>query len=153
MNRHFVEILSALSDAGADFMVVGGWAVAAHGYPRYTGDFDIWIRPESGNAERVYAALAAFGAPLGDLSREELAVPGLVFQMGLPPQRIDIINELEGIEFEHAWARRVTITLGGLAVPVIGRDDLIANKRATARPKDLADAAELERIREADEAN
>jgi len=148
MNRNFVEILSELSAAGAEFLLVGGWAVAAHGFPRYTGDFDIWVRAEPRNAHRVYAALAAFGAPLEALEPNELAAPGLVFQMGLPPQRIDILTQISGVAFEDAWAKRVTLTLDGVEVPIIGLDDLITNKRTSARPKDLLDAEQLEAIRE-----
>lgn len=147
MNRNFVEMLSALCAAQAEFLVVGGWAVTVHGFTRYTGDFDVWVRADQANSHRVYAALAAFGATLGELDRAELAVPGIVYQMGLPPQHIDIITELEGVDFEGAWSRRMMVQLGGLDVPIIGLDDLIANKRATGRAKDLLDVAELEAIR------
>ncbi len=150
MNRNFVEMLSALSDARADYLVVGGWAVAAHGFPRFTGDCDIWIRTTPDNARRVFAALAAFGASLDALREEDLASPGIVFQIGLPPQRIDIITDLEGIDFDQAWPRRVHVSVGGIEVPMIGLDDLIANKRATGRPRDLIDIAELEAIRATD---
>ncbi|MFT7622099.1 MAG: hypothetical protein ACI9WU_001266 [Myxococcota bacterium] len=144
MNRDFAEMLSALSDAGADFLVVGAHAVAAHGHPRATGNLDIWVRPTADNAERVMRALAEFGAPLFDLSVEDLATPSVVFQMGLPPCRIDILTTISGVDFEPAWSRRVQHTVSGLILPFIGRADLITNKRASGRPKDLGDLAALQ---------
>jgi hypothetical protein len=144
MNRDFVEMLSALSVAGAEYLVVGAHALAAHGVPRATGDLDIWVRPSAANASRVRDALARFGAPLEDLSATDLASPDLVFQVGLPPARIDILTTISGVEFAAAWARRVTIAIGELQVPVLGREDFVRNKRAVGRPKDLADIALLE---------
>lgn len=144
MNRDFAEILSALCAAGAEFLIVGAHALAAHGIPRATGDLDIWIRPTSENAERVLAALRAFGAPLFDLTPEDLTRPDTVFQIGLAPCRIDILTSVSGVGFDHAWQRRMSIEVEGLPVGCIGRADLIANKRAAGRPKDLADLALLE---------
>ena len=145
MNRDFEEMLAALSEARADFMVIGAHAVAVYARPRATGDLDIWVRPTPANAERVWAALVAFGAPLHELTRDDLAADDLVFQIGIAPNRIDILTTIGGVEFEGAWPRRTTVELWGLRVPVIGRDDLIASKRAAGRPQDLADIAELER--------
>ena len=139
MNRDFVEMLSALSAAGVDFLVVGAHALAAHGAPRATGDLDIWVRPSAENAERVLAALTAFGAPLLDLTRQDLMAPDTVFQIGLPPSRIDVLSGLTGLTCDHAWSNRVHITVGELSVPVIGRADFVTNKQATGRPKDLSD--------------
>ena len=145
MNRDFEEMLAGLSAAGVDFMVIGAHAVAVYARPRATGDLDIWVRPTPDNAERVWAALAAFGAPLHELTREDLTADDLVFQIGLEPNRVDILTTIGGVDFEHAWPRRSTVQLWGLSVPVIGRDDLIICKRAAGRPQDLADVAELER--------
>ena len=144
MNRDFVEMLSALRDAGADHLIVGAHALAAHGRPRATGDLDIWVRPTPDNARRVYSALEAFGAPLHDLSLAELSSPDLVFQIGVAPARIDILTSISGVEFPEAWADRISVRIGGLDVPVMGRQTLIRNKRAAGRPRDLADVAELE---------
>ncbi len=144
MNRDFVEMLSALHDAGAEFLIVGAHAVAAHGRPRATGDLDIWVRPTPENADRVWSALHAFGAPLADLTRQDLTSADLVFQIGVVPARIDIMTGVSGVGFDEAWAERVTLRLSGLEVPVIGREALIRNKRAAGRPRDLADVAELE---------
>lgn len=143
MNRDFVEMLSALSEAGADFLVVGAHALAAHGAPRATGDLDIWVRADPKNAACVLQALREFGAPLFDLTRDDLSRPGVVFQMGVPPGRIDILTSVSGVVFEEAWPRRLVISLSGLSVPVIGREDFIVNKKASGRPKDLLDVALL----------
>jgi hypothetical protein len=144
MNRDFAEMLAALSEAGADFMVVGAHAVAVHARPRATGDLDIWVRPTRANAERVWEALVAFGAPLHELTRDDLASDDLVFQIGVAPNRIDVLTTISGVDFETAWEGRVTVELSGLTVPVIGRDALVRNKRAAGRPRDLADLADLE---------
>lgn len=139
MNRDFVEMLSALCAASAEFLVVGAHALAAHGVPRATGDLDIWVRPSPENAERVLAALRTFGAPLLDLSRDDLVRPDTVFQIGLPPSRIDILSGVSGVTFDDAWKNRLSVSIGELTVPVIGREDFIRNKRAAGRDKDLSD--------------
>jgi hypothetical protein len=144
MNPDFADMLSALSAAGVDFLIVGAHALAAHGVPRATGDLDIWVRPTPDNATRTLQALAAFGAPLTDLSVDDLTRPDTVFQMGLPPARIDILSGITGVSFDEAWARRVTVSLAGGDVPVLSKIDFIANKTAVGRPKDLADMALLD---------
>ena len=144
MNRDFVEMLAALSAAGADFLVVGAYALAAHGRPRATGDLDLLVRATPANARRVWAALQTFGAPLDDLTLDDLTSSDLVYQIGVAPTRIDLLTGLTGVGFDEAWASRVTLTLEGVQVPIIGRDALIRNKRALGRPRDLADVAELE---------
>ncbi len=146
MNRDFVEMLSALAEAQAEFLVVGAHALAAHGVPRATGDLDIWVRPESKNADRVLAALEAFGAPRFDLTREDLLRTGTVFQIGVAPSRIDILTSISGVSFEQAWPNRTTVSIGSLSVPVLGKDDFIANKRAVGRPRDLSDLDLLKEI-------
>ena len=144
MNRDFAEMLSALSEAGAEFLIVGAHALAAHGVPRATGDLDIWVRPTSTNARRVLRALASFGAPLHDLTLDDLTKSDTVFQIGVPPSRVDILTGITGVRFDDAWPRRVALDLEGAAVSVIGRADFIANKRATGRLKDLADVDGLD---------
>lgn len=144
MNRDFLDMLSALSAKRADFLIVGAHAVAAHGSPRATGDLDIWVRPEPSNAQRVFAALTEFGAPLFDLSLEDLSTPGVVFQIGVAPQRIDILTKISGVEFEEAWRDRVELEIEGRRLPFIGRAQLIQNKRAAGRYKDLGDIEALE---------
>lgn len=137
-------MLSALSDAGVEFLVVGAHALAVHGRPRATGDLDVWINPTADNVANVWRALSAFGAPLDDLREEDLTKPEVVFQIGIVPKRIDILTSVTGLVFEEAWGRRINARYGEVEVPVIGREDLIRNKRELGRPRDLADADELE---------
>ena len=144
MNRDFAEMLSALSGAGAEFLVVGAHALAAHGVPRATRDLDIWINPTPDNAARVVKALRAFGAALMDLTEEDLTTPGTVFQIGVEPFRIDILTAISGVTFDEAWKNRLPLDIEGVRVLVLGRQDFIANKRATGRTKDLADIESLE---------
>jgi hypothetical protein len=144
VNRDFVEILSELFAAGADFLIVGAHALAAHGVPRATGDLDIWVRPTFENADRVMTALQRFGAPLHDLTRDDLTRADTVFQIGLPPARVDILSGVSGVDFDSAWPRRTYVTIEGLALPVLSREDFITNKKASGRPKDLLDLALLD---------
>lgn len=144
LNQDFIDILSAFSKEKVEFMVVGGYAVAFHGFVRGTGDFDLWIRISDENAERVWKALQSFGAPLFDLNKENLTAPAMVFQMGMPPYRIDIINKVDGIDFDEAWRNRTFVGLAGLEIPVVGKSDLLRNKRTMNRPKDQADIIWLE---------
>lgn len=144
MNLDFAEMLSALSEAGAEFLIVGAHALAAHGAPRATGDLDIWVNFAPHNARRVMEALAVFGAPLHDLTLDDLTRPDTVFQIGVPPSRVDILTGISGVRFDEAWLNRVSVTVEGTVVSVISRDDLIRNKRATGRPKDIADIDALE---------
>jgi hypothetical protein len=146
LNQNFVEMLRELSATEADFLIVGGHALSAHGYVRATMDFDIWVRPTPENAPRVYQAIVRFGAPLHGLTISDLTTPGLIYQIGVKPERIDILTTLSGVEFETAWARRIQAVVDGKAYEVIGREDLIANKRASGRPMDLVDADKLERM-------
>ena len=144
MNRDFVEMLSALSAEGAEFLVVGAHAMAAHGRPRATGDLDIWIRRSPQNAERVWRALARFGASMGELSIDDLQAPDLIFQIGVAPCRVDVLTSIDGVEFEDAWPERLDSRIEGLRVPVLSRRHLIANKRAAGGLQDLADVERLE---------
>jgi len=141
VNEDFTDLLAALLAAGARFLVVGAHAMAVHGVPRATGDLDVWIAADAENADRVWEALARFGAPLAALgfSRDDLTRADHVIQIGLPPRRIDLLTSISGVAFEHAWANRVEQQIAPLVVPFIGRRDLVRNKRATGRPKDLAD--------------
>jgi hypothetical protein len=146
LNPDFSDMLSALSAENAEFLVVGGYALSAHGYPRATGDIDIWIRATEENAARVYAALKRFKAPLSRLTEADLTEPDVVFQIGVAPNRIDILTSIDAVDFDEAWADRKTVELGGQTVAVMGREHLIKNKKAIGRPRDLADVAELERL-------
>ena len=144
VNPDFRDLFAALNDAGAEYLVVGGYALAYHASPRYTKDLDVWVRPTPENARRVHRALNAFGAPLGDLTVTDLSTEGVVFQMGLPPNRIDVITAIDGVGFEEAWPDRIAGTYGDQAIAVIGRTHLLKNKLASGRPQDLVDARTLE---------
>jgi hypothetical protein len=144
MNRDFLDMLSALSEEGAEFIIVGAHALAVHGHPRATGDLDIWINPTADNAARTLRAVQRFGAPLHDLTLDDLCRPTTVFQIGLPPSRIDVLTGIDGVSFEDAWARRVIVTIEEMNVATLGRDDFLTNKRAVGRPKDLMDIMLLE---------
>lgn len=146
MHDAWTDVLSALLEARARFLVVGAHAMAVHGIPRGTQDLDVWIEPVETNAERVWRALAAFGAPLEALgiTRSDLVRPETVVQLGLPPMRVDLLTSISGIpDFGAAWARRREEPVGGRPVPFLGREDLVANKRAAGRTKDLADLEAL----------
>ena len=125
-------------------MIVGAHAVAAHGQPRATGDLDIWVRATSDNAERVFSALKNFGAPLSNLSTEDLSHSGTVFQIGVAPSRIDVLTSITGVAFDEAWKSKIQITIENLTIFCIGKNELLVNKKATGRPKDLADVDLLE---------
>ena len=139
MNRDFAEMLSAFSEAGAEFLVIGAHALAAHGIVRATGDLDIWARPTRENAERVMRALMVFGAPLMDLTIDDLLKADTVFQIGVEPSRVDVLSGISGVGFDEAWSRRIVLDIEGVTVPVLSRADFVTNKRASGRPKDLLD--------------
>jgi hypothetical protein len=145
VNLDFRDVLRALCDADARFLVIGAYAVSFHSEPRATGDLDIWVEPTPGNARRVHAALTAFGAPLAELSVADLAVPDVVFQMGVAPRRIDILTSITGVSFDEAWPGRVAATYGDVRFPVIGIEALLKNKQALGRPRDLVDLELLRR--------
>lgn len=148
MNRHFVEMLRALSEAGVEYLVIGAHAAGAHGHVRATKDLDVWIRPSRENAERVRDALAVFGAPLEELTIEDLIAPGTVYQIGIDPVRIDILTSPAGLDFDQAWKNRLLVEIEGDRFFFLGKKDLIRGKRATGRPQDLLDADALEQIPE-----
>ena len=131
-------------------MVIGAYAVGVHGRPRATKDLDVWVEASAENAPRVFDALRQFGAPLGDLNVTDLERLGTGFKMGIPPRRIDILTQIEGISFSEAWPQRIQASFGdAVRCPVISLADLIVNKRAAGRPQDLADVSVLERIQQA----
>ncbi len=141
MNPDFVDLLRAFTAADVRYMVVGAYALALHGRPRATGDLDIWVDATPDNAGRVMRALADFGAPLQHLSQADFERPGVTYQLGLPPVRIDILT---GLAFGDAWPERMRRPFGSFDVDFIGRAAFVRNKRATGRPKDLADVEGLE---------
>jgi hypothetical protein len=144
INSDFADLLLAFNTAGVEYLVVGAYAVGLHARPRATADLDVLVRPSHENAQRVHRALAEFGAPIDELSLDDLTSDDLVFQIGIAPVRVDVLTGISGVSFDRAWAGRVVGHLGGIDVNVIGRSELIENKRATGRRKDLADLEALE---------
>lgn len=142
-NSDFKELLNLFNQQQVRYLVVGGYAVIHHTEPRYTKDLDVWISTEAENAARVYHALQLFGAPLLDVTVQDFQTPGLVYQMGRAPTRVDILMGLKGIEFEEAWASRVEADFGGVPVFILARAHLLINKRLAGRPQDLMDIESL----------
>lgn len=141
LNDDFLDILRALVESGAEFVVVGAYAMALHGVPRATGDLDILVRPTPENAQRVLQALGVFGAPTEShgVTRDDFEAPGNVYQVGLPPRRIDLLTGMSGVEFDEAWASRVEVEIESMKIPFLGLEALRRNKLATGRDKDLLD--------------
>ncbi len=146
LNDDYRDMLRALSAEQARYLLVGAYAMAAHGYPRATMDIDIWVEPSTANAEAVLRALARFGAPLLDLTSEDLQQEGMIYQIGVAPRRIDIITEATGLRFGEAYRRSSAVMIDDLEVPILALEDLITNKRATGRTRDLADVDALQAL-------
>lgn len=144
LDYNFRELLACLAAHEVRFLVVGGYAVAAHGHPRYTGDLDLWVRTSEEDAERLLTALGDFGFGSVGLVTNDFTHPGRVVQLGTPPVRIDLLTSIDGVDFDDCFERRVAIVLEGLPVPFIALEDLRRNKAASGRPQDIADLAALE---------
>ncbi|MGZ5505159.1 MAG: nucleotidyltransferase [Limisphaerales bacterium] len=142
-NENFREFIALLNSKKVKFLIVGGHAVGLHGHPRFTGDLDIWVATDPLNAGKVATVVKEFGFG-GLFSVNDFQKAGYAIQLGRPPYRIDILTSIDAIEFEAAYQKRKTIRAQGLTLPLIGRAELIANKRATGRPQDIADVAKLE---------
>lgn len=142
----WIELCRLFGARCVDFLLIGGQAVIAHGYPRLTKDMDLWVRPSRENGVRILEALADFGTPMPTFGPERFADPETIVMLGREPFRIDLLTQIPGVEFEPAWQRRSSVTLDGVSVPLIGRDDLIANERAVGRLQDLADVEALEAV-------
>jgi hypothetical protein len=149
LNEDFRDLLVQFADSGVEFVIVGAYALAFHGAPRASGDIDLFVRPDMANAQRVFDALARFGAPLGSagIAAADFAQPGTVYQIGLPPRRIDVLTRISGVTFDEAWASRVAAEVEGRTVSFIGRAVLLKNKDAAGRLQDIADAARLRRMK------
>jgi hypothetical protein len=143
LNKDFKEFIELLRSNAVEFLVVGAHALAVHGRPRYTGDIDIWVRPEPNNFARLIKALDAFGFAALGVSAEDFMAPQAMVQLGYPPARIDLLTSIDGVTFDDCFAHRLDVTIGGTLLPVISIDDLIRNKLATGRAKDLVDVQSL----------
>jgi hypothetical protein len=143
MHQDFLDLLRAFIERDVRFLIVGAYALGVHGRPRATGDLDVWVDATPENAANVMSALEEFGAPTGEVRTEDFSRPGIVFQMGLPPVRIDVLTQLSGLTFSEAWSTRTRAAFGPVTADVIGREALIKNKRATGRARDLGDIEAL----------
>ena len=143
LNDDFKECARLLGDHGVEYLIVGGYALAAYGHPRFTGDLDIWYRAAPENCSRLHQALEAFGFGSLGITPQLLQQPDTVLQLGYPPRRIDFLSAIDGVQFDTCWERRVIVAMGGLDLPFIGLEDFRKNKRATGRLKDLADLEAL----------
>lgn len=147
VNSDFNALLRTFVAHKVEFLLIGAHALALHGAPRFSEDLDLWVRPTPENAVRVYNALAEFGAPMLDVTEADFAKDDVVYQIGIAPIRIDVLTSISGLDFDSAWPNRVSTKYGDTEIAVISRQDLITNKRATARQKDLADIEALERLK------
>jgi hypothetical protein len=144
LNKDFKDMLSCLLEEKVEFLLVGGYALGVYGHPRATKDIDLWIWTDPVNSEKTYRALATFGAPLANVTPMAFSESGVIFQIGVPPNRIDLITKADGIEFKACYQNRAIVSIEGLDIPVISREDLILNKRTTDRPQDRVDVDVLE---------
>lgn len=147
MLSDWIELCRAFNAHRVEYLLVGGQAVIAHGYPRLTKDMDLWVRPSKDNGVRVLLALADFGTPLPEFAPERFTDPRTLLMLGRNPFRVDILTDLPGIVFDAAWERRTSVTLDGQQIPLIAVEDLIANKTAVGRLQDQADVEALQAIR------
>jgi len=148
VNPDFKELLLAFNALNVEYLIVGAHALAAYGHVRATKDLDLWVRPDEKNAEKVLRALSDFDAPAGNLTADDLSRKDTIFQIGVPPLRIDIITGIDGVEFQDAWPDRFETVFGGVPAFVISRRHLITNKKSSARLQDLADVQGLEAVKD-----
>jgi predicted nucleotidyltransferase len=144
LNQDFQEFIQSLNDNQVRYLVVGGYAVALHGHPRYTKDIDVWIEISPDNATRMVKALDQFGFASLGLKEQDFLVPDQIIQLGYPPSRIDVISTLEGVDFETCYAARVEVKIDDVMVSFIDLENLRKNKKAAGRPQDLADLENLQ---------
>ena len=144
LSKDFKEFVALLKKHEAEYMIVGGYAVGVHGYPRYTGDLDIWLNPTEPNAARVLKVVDEFGFGSFNLTVTDLTKEGNVIQFGQPPLRIDLLTSIDGVTFDACYTNRKEVTFDGLAMNFIGYHDLVTNKKATGRHRDLDDVENMQ---------
>jgi len=147
-NPDYKDLFRLFSEEGVEYLIVGAHAVIYYAEPRYTKDVDILVRPSPENAKRVWKALARFGAPLKEVAETDFTDPDMVYQIGVEPNRIDILMGIAGVTFEAAWQHRVESTYDGVPIHVIGKDELIRSKQEANRPQDRLD---VDKLREDDD--
>ena len=144
LNEDYRDMLQTLLDNEVKFLIVGAYALAAYGYPRATGDFDIWVEASPENSKKILSSLVSFGASISGLTDNTFTEKGIIFQIGVAPRRIDLITHIDGVDFKDACPSRKVIAMDGLKLPFISKENLIQNKKSTGRDKDLVDAKHLE---------
>lgn len=144
LSKDFKEFIALLNEHEVRYLVVGGYALAFHGYPRYTKDLDVWIEPSPGNADRIIAALDDFGFGSLGLAAADFLERDTIIQLGYPPHRIDLLTTIAGVTFEECYRAKAGVDIEGLHIDVIDSDNFKKNKRATGRPRDAVDADNLE---------
>ena len=143
LNEDYKEMLQILLNNKVRFLVVGAYAMGAYGYPRATGDIDIWVEASSENSEKIHQSLSEFGAPLSEVTKTTFCEEGIVFQIGVAPRRIDIITKIDGVDFNKAYSDKQKMEIEGIKIPFLSKEDLIKNKESTGREKDQLDAKYL----------
>ncbi|MDT8302426.1 MAG: nucleotidyltransferase [Sedimentisphaerales bacterium] len=143
LNKDYKEMLQILLDNKVRFLVVGAYAMGAYGYPRATGDFDIWVEASSENSKIIYQSLLKFGAPISELTQTTFCEEGIIFQIGVAPRRIDIITKIDGVDFKKAYSDKQEVEIEDIKIPFISKEDLIKNKESTGREKDILDVKYL----------
>ncbi len=143
LNKDYKEMLQILLNNKVRFLVVGAYAMGVHGYPRATGDIDIWVEASSENSEKIYQSLSEFGVPLSEVTKTTFCEEGIVFQIGVAPRRIDIITKIDGVDFNKAYSDKQKMEIEGIKIPFLSKEDLIKNKESTGREKDQLDAKYL----------
>lgn len=145
LNEDYKEILQILLNNNVKFLIVGAYAMGAYGYPRATGDFDIWAESSAENSKKIYKSISEFGVPLSDITEKTFAEKGIIFQIGVAPRRIDIITHIDGVIFEEAYKTKEVIEIESLQIPFLSKENLIKNKQSTGRQKDKLDADYLKK--------
>jgi Nucleotidyl transferase of unknown function (DUF2204) len=145
LHPDFKDMLSCLKGEEVDFIIVGAYALAAHGFPRATGDIDIWVSNSPQNAQKIIRALIKFGAPVSQLSEEDFTAPDVIVQLGVEPCRIDLLTGIDGVGFDEAWRNKISITIDDLEINILSKEDLLRNKLATGRDKDQGDIVWLKK--------
>ena len=143
LNKDYKEMLQILLDNKVRFLVVGAYAMGAYGYPRATGDFDIWVEASLENSKIIYQSLLKFGAPISELTQTTFCEEGIIFQIGVAPRRIDIITKIDGVDFKKAYSDRQEVEIEDIKIPFLSKEDLIKNKESTGREKDKLDVKYL----------
>ena len=143
LNEDYKEMLQILLNNRVKFLVVGAYAMSAYGYPRATGDLDLWVETSQENSEKIYQSLSEFGSPLEHITKNTFCEEGIIFQIGVAPRRIDIITKIDGVNFKQAYSEKEEIEIEGFELPFLSKENLIKNKESTGRERDKLDAQYL----------